>query len=178
MIELITLVEPMVPALRRYIRALTGDRDQADDLVQDCLERVISRWGQRRNPDDTRQWVFAIAHNLATDYLRKRSRRGLHLAIEDVDEVEMAYSAPQEGHMQNQDLVRALETLPHEQRSVVLLVSVEDMSYAEVASTLNIPIGTVMSRLSRGREKLLQAMDGTKQDQPSQVGKPVLRRLK
>jgi len=175
--HLIAQVEPMIPALRRYARALLRDRDLADDLVQDCLERVIVRWNQRRQANDTRQWVFAIAHNLAVDLMRQQSRRGLHLVLEDVDEAEMATRAPQEEHMQHHELVRALNTLPEDQRSVLLLVSVEDMSYAETAKTLGIPVGTVMSRLARGREKLLLAMEG--RDSPEKpVGKPKFWRLK
>jgi len=177
--DLLAHVEPMVPALRRYARALLRDRDLADDLVQDCLERVIKRWEQRRQDGDTRQWVFAIAHNLAMDFLRQQKRRGLHLAIEDVEEKEMVTPAPQEAHLRHHELLRFLERLPEEQRSVILLVSVEDLSYAEAAKVLGIPIGTVMSRLARGREKLLRAMEGEPvQQKPVPDSPPVLRRLK
>jgi RNA polymerase sigma-70 factor, ECF subfamily len=74
----------------RYAPALLQDHDLADDLVQDCLERVISRWDQRRRSDDTRQWVFAIAHNLAMDCLRQQARRGAHVPIDGVPEAQMA----------------------------------------------------------------------------------------
>lgn len=169
----------MVPALRRYARALLHDPDAADDLVQDCLERVVSRWHQRRQGDDTRQWVFAIAHNLAVDQLRRQTRRGPHLAIDDVDEGEMITAGAQEARVQHGELLHFLGMLPEEQRSVLLLVSVEDLSYAEAAAVLGIPVGTVMSRLSRGREKLLRAMNGEPMDRGSSAqASPVLRRLK
>jgi len=176
--DLISCVEPMIPALRRYARALLRDRDLADDLVQDCLERVISRWERRRQAADTRQWVFAIAHNLAVDLMRRQSRRGPHLTIDDVDEAETAVQAPQEDHMRHHELMRAMEALPEDQRCVLLLVSVEDMSYAEAGKTLGIPIGTVMSRLSRARKRLLHAMGGDGKQQTTPAGNPALRRMK
>lgn len=172
--DLMLCVEPMVPALRRYARALLHDRDAADDLVQDCLERVIGRWQQRREARDTRQWVFAILHNLAISRLRERQRRGEHVPLEDVDEGLLSIRPRQEDGLGMEDLQRALQALPHEQRSVLLLVSLEDMSYAEVARTLDIPVGTVMSRLSRAREKMLRLMEGGLQS-----GRPsLLRRVK
>ncbi|GAA0746707.1 RNA polymerase sigma factor [Ideonella azotifigens] len=177
--DLLALVEPMVPTLRRYARALMHDPHLADDLVQDCLERVVKRWEQRRHQDDTRQWVFSIAHNLAMDWLRQQRRRGLHLAIEDVEEKEMVTPAAQEAHIRHHELLGFLDRLPHEQRSVILLVSVEDFSYAEAAKALDIPIGTVMSRLARGRERLLRAMEGEpRQQKPERGSQPALRRLK
>ncbi|WP_394787151.1 RNA polymerase sigma factor [Rhodoferax sp.] len=165
--ELILLVEPMIPALRRYARALLRDRDLADELVQDCLERVISRWEQRRDVNDTRQWVFAILHNLALHRMRQQSRRGLHVAIDDVDEAEMSTPAPQEDRIRHHELMRALDSLPEEQRSVLLLVAVEDFSYAEAANALDIPAGTVMSRLSRARQRLHRMLDGCGTGAPS-----------
>jgi len=158
--DLILLVEPMIPALRRYARALLRDRESADELVQDCLERVISRWSQRREADDTRQWVFAILHNLAMNRLRQQTRRGLHLAMEDLGEDELSTPAQQEHHVTHHELMRALDLLPDDQRAVLLLVAVEDLSYAEAAKTLEIPIGTVMSRLSRARQRVHRMLDG------------------
>jgi len=165
--DLIERIEPMIPALRRYARALLRDAELADDLVQDCLERVVGRWSQRRDTDEPRQWTFAILHNLAVDAMRRRTRRGVHLAIEDVDEREMAVAGGQEDGLRHAELLRALETLPPDQRSVVLLVSVEDMTYAEAAAALGIPLGTVMSRLSRGRERLQRALDGEPGSRPA-----------
>ncbi len=178
--DLIRQIEPMIPALRRYARALLRDRDLADDLVQDCLERVIARWSQRRDSDEPRQWAFAILHNLAIDSMRRRTRRGVHLAIDDVSENEMAEPGRQEDGLRHADLIRALEALPPDQRSVVLLVSVEDMTYAEAAKALAIPLGTVMSRLARGRERLQKALDGERSTpaRTQAAGVPPLRRLK
>jgi len=153
-------VEPLIPALRRYASAMVRDRDVADDLVQDCLERVISNWGTRRKAEDTRQWVFAIAHNLIVNKLRQDARRGTHIDIAEVDEAILVSPAAQEHKVRHGELMKALATLPVEQRDVVLLVSVEDLSYAEAAKSLDIPIGTVMSRLARGRERLQRAIDG------------------
>jgi RNA polymerase sigma-70 factor (ECF subfamily) len=176
--DLMSEVQPLIPALRRYARAMLRDRDSADDLVQDCLERVICHWSERRRAEDTRQWVFAVAHNLAVDKLRQEKRRGIHVAIEDVDEGTMVSAAAQEHRVRHNELMRALDTLPQDQRSVILLISVEDLSYAEAAEALGVPIGTVMSRLARGREKLQRALDGELGRAERPQGTPVLRRLK
>ena len=176
--DLIQQIEPLIPALRRYARALLRDAELADDLVQDCLERIVGRWSQRRDADDTRQWAFAILHNLAIDAIRRRTRRGLHVALEDVDERDMAVPGRQEDRLRHDEVLRALDVLPPEQRSVVLLVSIEDMSYAEAAQALGIPVGTVMSRLSRGRERLQRALDGELPARPATNAPAVLRRMK
>jgi RNA polymerase sigma-70 factor (ECF subfamily) len=176
--ELIAQIEPMIPALRRYARALLRETELADDLVQDCLERVIGRWSQRRPGEEPRPWAFSILHNLAIDSMRRRARRGVHLAIDDVDEHEMAVPGRQEDGLVHAELMRALDALPPDQRSVVLMVSVEDMTYAEAADALGIPLGTVMSRLSRGRERLQKALDGELDKPVRTAGAPPLRRLK
>jgi RNA polymerase sigma factor (sigma-70 family) len=173
--DLMLLVEPLIPALRRYARALMRDRDAADDLVQDCLERVISRWHQRRADGDARTWVFTILHNLAINRLKQKTRRGPHLAIEDVDAAAMARPPDQEESLRLRDILRALEALSEEQRSVLLLVSVEALSYVETARVLGIPVGTVMSRLARAREKLMQIMEG---ERVVPLSTPTLRRVK
>jgi RNA polymerase sigma-70 factor (ECF subfamily) len=157
--DMIALVEPLIPALRRYARSLLRDRASADDLVQDCLERALSRWHQRQPEGDARSWIFAILHNLAMNRLKQTARRGAHLPLDAVGEEAFAHAATQENALLNRDLLGALADLPEDQRSVLLLVSVEDLSYAEVARVLDIPIGTVMSRLSRAREKLLKAIE-------------------
>jgi RNA polymerase sigma factor (sigma-70 family) len=174
--DMVELVGPLVPALRRYALSLMRDRPAADDLVQDCLERAISRWHQRREDGDAKAWVFTILHNLAINRLRQAERRGRHVAIDDVDESVVARPATQDDALRHRDLMRALNELPEEQRGVLLLVSVEDLSYAEAARVLDIPIGTVMSRLARAREKLRRAVDGT-DEAPALLG-PRLRRVK
>jgi RNA polymerase sigma factor (sigma-70 family) len=173
--DLMRLVEPLIPGLRRYARALLRDRAAADDLVQDCLERVISRWHQRRDDGNARAWVFTILRNLALNRLKQTARRGAHVAIEDAGEAAFASAASQEDGLRHRDLLRGLQGLTEDQRSVLLLVSVEDLSYAEAARVLDVPLGTVMSRLSRARENLLRAMEvGT----PAEAPPPVLRRVK
>jgi RNA polymerase sigma-70 factor, ECF subfamily len=173
--DMMLLVEPLIPALRRYARALLRDGSAADDLVQDCLERVIGRWHQRRADGNARAWVFTILHNLALNQLKQAARRGAHLAIEDAGEAELASPASQEDRLRHRDLLRGLQRLTEDQRCVLLLVSVEGLSYAEVAHVLDIPLGTVMSRLSRARESLSQAMEvGTR----AGAGPAMLRRVK
>lgn len=156
---MIVLVEPLIPALRRYARSLLGDRTAADDLVQDCLERVVSRWHQRRADGDARTWVFAILHNLAINQFRQKARRGVPLAVEDVDEAVFAIAPAQEDRLHVRTVLAALDALPEDQRSVLLLVSVEELSYAEAAAILDIPLGTVMSRLSRARHRLARLLE-------------------
>ncbi|QWW67829.1 RNA polymerase sigma factor [Rhizobium sp. WYJ-E13] len=173
--DILQLVEPMIPALRRYARGLLKDATAADDLVQDCLERVIAHWHHRRN-DDPRTWVFAILHNLAVNRLKQMSRRGEHLPFEKLDESAFARQPTQEDNLMRRDIIQALEQLPEEQRSVLLLVSVEDLSYSQTAAVLAIPIGTVMSRLSRARERLRQILENPGQTAQGPVSH--LRRVK
>jgi RNA polymerase sigma-70 factor (ECF subfamily) len=153
-----------VPRLRRYARALAGNRDDADDLVQDTLERAWTKAALWRGVVDMRGWLFGIMHNLHVDGVR-RPRVATQVLDDDTPEVAMA---PTQGErLAVLDLQAALDLLPIEQREIVLLVALEDMAYAEVAKTLGIPIGTVMSRLSRGRERLRALMDG--RDQPMRL---------
>jgi RNA polymerase sigma-70 factor (ECF subfamily) len=158
MSDMARLIEPLIPALRRYARALMGNAAAADDLVQDCLERTISRWHQRREDVDTRAWMFTILHNLAINRLRQTSRRGRHIELDDADESAMAAPASQEDGIRETDIMAAVNCLPEDQRSVLLLVSVEELSYADAARVLDVPIGTVMSRLARARERLRRLM--------------------
>ncbi|MDF0491593.1 sigma-70 family RNA polymerase sigma factor [Sphingomonas sp. H39-1-10] len=162
----------MVPGLRRYARALLHDATAADDLVQDCLERAISRWNQRRG-DAVRPWLYAILHNLAVNRLKQRSRRGAHMPIDAVPEGVFAQAPRQDQALHQQDVLRAIERLPEDQRAVLLLVTVEDLSYEDAAATLQVPVGTIMSRLSRARERLRRILDGT---EPAMISH--LRRVK
>ena len=140
-----------IPRLRRYARALTGDDGEADDLIQDTLERALARLAQWRDGDSPRKWLFSILHNLHVDGLRRKSRRPPHVGL---DSVGVDQSAPAADGASGRDLDRALQLLASEQREVVLLVGLEGLSYAEAAEVLAIPIGTVMSRLARGRGRL------------------------
>ncbi|MBU0555811.1 MAG: sigma-70 family RNA polymerase sigma factor [Alphaproteobacteria bacterium] len=157
--DLIAIVQPLIPALRRYARALLRDRDDADDLVQDVLERAMTRWYQRHKVGSVRAWLFAILHNLAIDQLRRRMRHGASDPIENVPEVALSIPPDQEAAVRRGDILSLVSLLPEEQRSVLLLIGVEDLSYAEAAAVLDIPQGTVMSRLSRARERLRRMMD-------------------
>ncbi|NPT55361.1 sigma-70 family RNA polymerase sigma factor [Paraburkholderia elongata] len=159
-----------VPRLRRYARALINNRDLADDLVQDTLERALGRTGMFQPGTDLRAWLFTIMHNVFANQARKASARAVHVAVDDsVNESEFAVPSDQTRSLEMRDLDYALQRLPAEQREVVLLVGLEEMSYADVALALEIPIGTVMSRLSRGRERLRALMAGTQPGAKLQV---------
>jgi RNA polymerase sigma-70 factor (ECF subfamily) len=152
------LVQNEIPRLRRYARALTRDAARADDLVQSCLVRAIAKQHLWEPGTDLRAWLFTILHNQNVNEVRRSVREGVAVAVEDVAPVLMA--APRAGaRLQLRDLERAIRVLPEEQRQVILLVGLEGMRYEEVAAVLDIPIGTVRSRLSRGREMLRRLMD-------------------
>ena len=168
MSDMLRLVEPVIPALRRYARALVHNRAAADDLVQDCLERAVSNWEQLREAD-ARPWLFTILHNLAVNQFRRQASRGKHIAIEEANEDDFGQDAVQEQKLMYQDVLDKLARLPEDQRAVLLLVAVEDLSYAEAANVLDIPVGTVMSRLSRARERLQQEIEGTADGSPKNV---------
>ncbi|BAN27701.1 RNA polymerase sigma factor [Caballeronia insecticola] len=155
-----------IPRLRRYARALLNNRELADDLVQDTIERALLRIGMFEAGTDLRAWLFTIMHNVFVNQIRKASARAAHVSIDDdvMREREFTVSANQIRSLEVRDLDFALQRLPAEQREVVLLVGLEEMSYAEVAIALDIPMGTVMSRLSRGRERLRALMAGTQPD--------------
>ena len=168
---MIALVQPLIPALRRYARALLRDRDEADDLVQDVLERAIERWYQRQRSSSLRAWLFTILHNCAIDHLRRRARRGHVAQLEDVPEARLATPATQEAVAAQRDIMALVSSLPEEQRSVLLLIGVEELTYAEAARVLDVPQGTIMSRLSRARERLRLLMGEDKVELP----RPTLR---
>jgi RNA polymerase sigma factor (sigma-70 family) len=166
--DMLLQVEPLIPALCRYARSLVRSRANADDLVQDCLERAVRRWHQHRD-GEVRAWLFAILHNLAVDEFRKSTARGKHVPIDETNKDNFGEVATQEQKLMYQDVLNKLARLPDDQRAVLLLVAVEDLSYADAAKVLNIPIGTVMSRLSRARERLQQEIEGTADDTSSNV---------
>jgi RNA polymerase sigma-70 factor (ECF subfamily) len=156
-----------LPRLRRYARALTGERCSADDLVQDTVERGWSRLSQWRANSDMRPWLFSIMHNLHMDQMRRA-----HLPAAELDEAQPASTpSPASARLELRDVQTALALLPAEQREVLLLVALEEMTYEEVAGTLGIPLGTVMSRLSRGRERLRLLMLGQALPSPLKVVK-------
>ena len=142
-------LETCIPALRRYARALLGSRQDADDLVHDCLVRALDKLHTRRDGGDMRVWLFAIMHNVFVSQ-RRRSK------LERAPMTDITVESGQESAVLFRDVAREFRKLPEDQRQVMLLVSVEDLSYAEAARVLRVPIGTVMSRLSRGRQRLRQ----------------------
>lgn len=155
--EIENLLEPQIPALRRYAYALLRDHEAADDLVQDCLERALSRWLLRRRDGELRAWLFAILRNLYIDGYRRHRRHGAHIPLEDT--VPLASEPTQDTALAVKDILAALDQLPEDQKSILLLVGVEEFSYEETARILAVPLGTVMSRLSRARQKLRTIMD-------------------
>ncbi len=171
-----------IPRLRRYARLLTGDAHRADDLVQDTLERAFVKWklwqprvaaagaAQTEPTLQLRAWLFTVMHNLFINQLRSR-HNGRHQV--QLDDVELE-SAGRDPGLQ-MDLERSLAQLPPDQREVLLLVALEDFSYAEAAILIGVPIGTVMSRLSRGRKRLSELMDG---EPAIQRGRPQLKVMK
>ncbi len=159
MVDFLSEVQDCVPSLRRYARVLTRNADAADDLVQDCLERAISRRLLWRRKGSLRAWLFTIMHNVHANQVRYRAVRPLTVGLDDVT-TESVTPADQGVGLTLRDLVVSLERLPEEQRQAVLLVALEGMSYAEIAQVTDVPIGTVMSRLARGREALRGMMDG------------------
>lgn len=178
-----TQVVEQLPGLRRYARVLTGEAWAADDLVQDTLERACSKWLLWRTGTDLRAWLFTLMHNLYLNQRRALSSPA-PVNIEDVQDQLPGGSGPSDEAL---DLERCLQRLPPDQRAVLLLVAMEDMSYEDTARILGIPVGTVMSRLSRARTRLRALMDreptpGLSQAAPAGAPTtglaPALRRLK
>ena len=165
-------LESEIPALRRYARVLLRDPDQADDLVQDCLERALVRHRLWRRPGNFRAWLFTIMHNLHANQVRGASRRPAVVPIDQTDAIQTdAIGRPpsQIDAVAANEIMTALGQLNADQREVLVLVAVEGLRYAEVAKVLGLPIGTVMSRLGRARKRLRQMTEG---------GEPPLRRVK
>lgn len=169
MVDVLDEIAACVPALRRYARALTHDRDGADDLVQDCLERAIAKRSLWRPVGPIRPWLFRILLNLHRNQIRSLRRRPLAVPVD-----ELAESLPAPGSQFERatlaETARAMERLPLEQREALLLVAVEGLGYTEAAAILDIPVGTLMSRLGRARTALRQMT--------SENGRPVLKAIK
>lgn len=160
----------LIPRLRRHARALIGNAADADDLVQDCLERAVSRLHLWQPGTNLRAWLFTIMRNLhVNSHHRRRAAPPTVPLVEDGPDP--AGPDPHAGPLAMRDLARALDALSDEQRQVLLLVGLEGLRYEEAARVLDLPIGTVMSRLSRGRETLRRLMG---EDQPTRM----IRRVK
>ena len=151
-------VEATIPALRRYARALTRDVSRADDLVQSCLTRAVAKQHLWQPGTDLRAWLFTILHNQHVNDVRRSVREGINVAVEEMAPV-LTVQSNAVAVLQLRDLEAAIARLPQEQRQVILLVGLEGMRYEEVAEILGVPVGTVRSRLSRGRDQLRRLMD-------------------
>lgn len=152
-------VLPLIPRLRRYARALTGDAAAADDLVQDTLERALIKQALWREGSDLRAWLFTVMHNVFINQVRGAAANRTVPLDEALAQSQIA-AARTGDRLDIRDLDAALQALPEDQRSVVLLVGLEQLSYEDAARVLDIPAGTVMSRLSRGRERLRRLLQG------------------
>lgn len=147
--------------LRRYAHALVGRSGEADELVQECLVRAIARarlWSGIRDP---RAYLFAIMHNAYVDWLANHRRQRRYIELQLAVGTGAARGEAQTAAVALKDLERALLHLPPEQREVVLMIGLEGMSYQQAATALGVPIGTIMSRLSRGREMLRRLTEGS-----------------
>ncbi|MBM3104497.1 sigma-70 family RNA polymerase sigma factor [Pseudomonas sp. P66] len=158
----------MLQRLRRFALWLTRDASSADDLVQATVERALSRRSQQREQDSLRAWLFSILYRQFIDGKRRERRHARWLSW---------FARAQEQGNATEDIVlaqsglAAFALLPTDQRALLLLISVEGLSYKEAAQALDVPIGTVMSRLSRARAALRELAEGT-------TASPVMRRLK
>ena len=161
------LIATQLPRLRRYARALTRNVQSADDLVQDCLERAWRKAHLWEPGTDLRAWLFTLMHNVHINGLRRRAPE-----TEPMDDKDYLDPRPNgaDAGLRLRDLEQGLALLSEEQREVLLLVCLEEMSYEQVAAVLGVPVGTVMSRLHRARERLRTWMADEKQ--------PALRRVK
>lgn len=157
MAEIHRSIEAEIPRLRRYARALARDMAAADDLVQDCLTRALGKLHLWQEGTDLRAWLFTILHNQYVNQVRRSVREGAAVGLSETEP--LLTRAPHQGNsLELRDLERAMAKLPEEQRAVILLVGLEGLRYEEVAEVLGVPVGTVRSRLSRGRESLRRLM--------------------
>jgi RNA polymerase sigma-70 factor (ECF subfamily) len=152
-----------IPRLRRYARALTRDLNAADDLVQDSLTRALGRLHLWQDGTDLRAWLFTILHNQYVNHVRRSAREGSAVGLSETEPT-LSTRPAQGKRLELRDLERAIARLPDEQRTVLLLVGLEGMRYEEVAAVLDVPVGTVRSRLSRGRETLRHLMGMVPED--------------
>lgn len=148
-----------ITGLRRYAMALVRNPADAEDLVQECVCRAIERARPWRKVNDVRSYLFAILHNLYVDKVVKKGRRQ-EVVSDEIVERKLIAGPDQLDRLAVRDLSRALDRLSREQREVVLLVGLEGLTYEAAATVLDIPVGTIMSRLSRAREALRQSMEG------------------
>lgn len=147
-----------LPALRRYARMLTGDAWASDDLIQDTLERACRKWTLWTVDSNLRAWLFTLMHNVHVSQVRQQRHQPPPAMMQDTETCEAELVSPPDNADEKLDLQACLMRLPEDQRQVLLLVTLEAMSYQDVAATLGVPIGTVMSRLHRARARLKELM--------------------
>lgn len=148
-----------IPQLRRYARALLRSPDAADDLVQDALERALTKLENWQSGESPRRWLFKIMHNLFIDQVRREGRRGENAMLRLDDSEALAQPSLQHEAAVSRELLDALQAIAPDRRAAIVLVGVEGFSYAEAAELLGVPAGTVMSRIARGREELRRMLD-------------------
>jgi RNA polymerase sigma-70 factor, ECF subfamily len=160
MVDIYQEIEAEIPGLRRYARGLTRYNSNmgADDLVQECLARGLAKRHLWKDGTNLRAWLFTILHNQYVNQVRRAVREGAAVSVSET-EPSLARAADQDGRLELRDLDRALARLPEEQRTVILLVGLGGMPYEAIAEVIGIPVGTVRSRLSRGREALRSLMN-------------------
>jgi len=174
MTEIHKRIEAEIPRLRRYARALVRDVVGADDLVQECLTRALAKLDLWREGTNLRAWLFTIMHNQYVNQIRRSVRDGATVEFDETD-LPLNQRANQEAGLQLRDLDRAIGRLRADQRAVILLIGLEGMSYSQVSAALGIPVGTVRSRLSRGRLALRYLM-GVEPDRRSAIRIRAVRR--
>lgn len=161
-------IEAEIPRLRRYARALTRDIAIADDLVQDCLTRALGKLHLWQEGSDLRAWLFTILHNQYVNHIRRAVREGATVGLNESEPL-LRRPPQQSKRLELRDVERAIAKLPEEQRVVILLVGLEGMRYEEVAAILDVPVGTIRSRLSRGREALRRLTGAAPDAEPGRV---------
>jgi len=164
-------LEQCIPALRRYAHSLLYKQEEADDLVQDCLERAIKKQALWQQGTSLRAWLFTMQHNLYINQLRKLGRQPL--MIEETEQLAHNHE-PHKSEVLIRDINYCIQQLPDDQRQVLLLVTVQGFSYKEVSEIVDAPLGTIMSRLSRARKNLQALMNG----EAITTQKPVSRSVK
>lgn len=153
-----------IPRLRRYARVLTGETSRADDLVQDTLARAWEKRRLWRAGTDLRAWLFTVMHNVFVNQRALAGREARNVSLDDEGGVgdvwQLSVRPAQQASVELAELLQQVARLPDEQREVLVLAAIEEMKYEEIAAVLDVPVGTVMSRLSRAREKLRRFSDG------------------
>jgi RNA polymerase sigma-70 factor, ECF subfamily len=150
-------IEFVLPKLRRYARSLTHNAVDADDLVQECLTRALGKLHLWKVGTDLRAWLFRILHNQYVSQIRRAARQATAVDLSEYEST-LTCAPDQIEHLEIRDLVRALKSLPEEQRNAVLMIGLSKGDYYEVAAACKVPAGTIRSRLSRGRQTLRALM--------------------